>query len=388
MKKDLVKLKSSAKPKKKSVLNKIIDFFINSKYRAYLVGGYIRDITLGTKPFDIDIVVEGDGISAARQLNRKLKGNLTLYPQFGTASIMLKNKRVDLASARLESYPTPGKLPHIYPSSIINDLNRRDFTINAIAMSISKENFGEIYDPFNGLQDIKKGLIRILHKKSFIDDPTRIFRALRYKNRFGFRIEPETEKLMKSAIAKNLINHLSGKRLLNELQLILAEETYRKTLRDISDYGIYKIKNHTLQAMRLMGRERLYFYLSRLKSDRFPLTKEEKKKVADFRRFSEIVSRLSRTSRASKIYQLLSPLNIDVVKVIPLIKPRLRTKVKKFLALRKKKAFISGNDLLKLGFKPGKRFKHLLESLFMEQLDKKLKTRKEAIAYLKKQKKR
>ncbi len=377
------KLKSSVKQKKKSVLNKIIDFFVHSKFRAYLVGGYIRDLTLGKKPVDIDIVVEGDAVRAARQLHKKLKGELTDYPQFGTASILVNNKRIDLASARLESYPGPGKLPHVYPSSIISDLNRRDFTINAIAMSISRENFGEIFDPFNGLEDIKKGLIRILHKKSFVDDPTRIFRALRYKNRFGFRIEPETEKLMKNAIAKNLINRLSGKRILNEIRLIFAEESYRKILNDISDYGIFKIKNQQLQLMKFMYREKIYFYLSQLKTDKFPLTKEEKNKVADFRRLSKTIARLSKTSKPSKIYQLLAPIHIEIIKIIPLIRPQLRPKIKKFLNLKKIKPFITGKDLLKLGFKPGKKFKHILDDIFMHQLDKKFKTKKDAIAYLK-----
>ena len=156
----MTKLRYSAKRKKKSVLRKVIDFFAKSEYHAYLVGGYVRDSTLGRESVDIDVVVEGDGVKVARKLNLKLKGKLKKHDEFGTASIVINNHRVDIASARTEKYPSPAHLPHVYFATIVEDLNRRDFTINAIAMSISRENFGEIFDPFDGMSDIKKKLVR------------------------------------------------------------------------------------------------------------------------------------------------------------------------------------------------------------------------------------
>ena len=381
----MIKLRSSAKNKKRSVLNRTIDFFINSNYRAYLVGGYVRDSTLGRKSIDTDIVVEGDAVKVAKQLNAKLKGSLSKHSEFGTASIVHKTGRIDLASARVEHYPSPAELPHVYPSTIIEDLNRRDFSINAIAMSISRENFGEIFDPFNGLQDIKSGIIRALHKNSFIDDPTRIFRALRYKNRFGFRIEKKTLALMTEAIEKNLIKRLTGQRILNEIRLIFAEDTYQQTLQDISTLNIFKVKKNDIEQLPFLGSERIYYYISKLNTNKFPLTNEEKKITTDLRNIERTVTRLKKASQNSTLYYILSPISAEIVNVILLIHPEMRNKIKMYSQLKKIKPFIRGNDLKTLGFKSSKRFKTLLKKMFDLQLNKKIHSKKEAIALLKNQ---
>lgn len=379
----MAKSKSLAKHQKKSVLNKTINFFVKSNFHAYLVGGYVRDTTLGIKPNDIDTVVEGNAIKAAKALNLKLKGKLCIYKEFGTASIITKAERIDLASARVEKYPSPAKLPHVYPSTIIEDLNRRDFTINAMAMSISKEDFGEIFDPFNGLEDIKKGLIRVLHKNSFNDDPTRIFRALRYKNRFGFKIEKKTKILIKEAIDKKMIKQLTGQRILNEIRLIFTEKKYQETIKDLSDLIIFKIKKKDLELLPLLGPNRIYLYLSKLDTNEFPLKTEERKIMQDLNKAGSIISRLEKTSKNSIIYDILYPISDQVINIIPLIRPELKKKINIYSRLKKIKPFIKGNDLKNLKVKQGRKFKILLKKMLDLQLDKKINSRKDALQYLK-----
>jgi tRNA nucleotidyltransferase/poly(A) polymerase len=372
-----------AKHQKKSVLNKTINFFVKSNFHAYLVGGYVRDTTLGIKPIDIDTVVEGNAIKAAKALNLKLKGKLCIYKEFGTASIITKAERIDLASARVEKYPSPAKLPHVYPSTIIEDLNRRDFTINAMAMSISKEDFGEIFDPFNGLEDIKKGLIRVLHKNSFNDDPTRIFRALRYKNRFGFKFEKKTKILIKEAIDKKMIKQLTGQRILNEIRLIFTEKKYQETIKDLSDLIIFKIKKKDLELLPLLGPNRIYLYLSKLDTNEFPLKTEERKIMQDLNKAGSIISKLEKTSKNSIIYDILYPISNQVINIIPLIRPELKKKINRYSRLKKIKPFIKGNDLKNLKVKQGRKFKILLKKMLDLQLDKKINSRKDALQYLK-----
>ncbi|NOR16823.1 hypothetical protein GQ543_03830 [candidate division WOR-3 bacterium] len=379
----MAKLKSLAKHQKKSVLNKTINFFVKSNFHAYLVGGYVRDTTLGIKPIDIDTVVEGNAIKAAKALNLKLKGKLCIYKEFGTASIITKAERIDLASARVEKYPSPAKLPHVYPSTIIEDLNRRDFTINAMAMSISKEDFGEIFDPFNGLEDIKKGLIRVLHKNSFNDDPTRIFRALRYKNRFGFKFEKKTKILIKEAIDKKMIKQLTGQRILNEIRLIFTEKKYQETIKDLSDLIIFKIKKKDLELLPLLGPNRIYLYLSKLDTNEFPLKTEERKIMQDLNKAGSIISKLEKTSKNSIIYDILYPISNQVINIIPLIRPELKKKINRYSRLKKIKPFIKGNDLKNLKVKQGRKFKILLKKMLDLQLDKKINSRKDALQYLK-----
>jgi tRNA nucleotidyltransferase (CCA-adding enzyme) len=384
----LAKSRSSAKKKKKSVLRKVIDFFVKSEYHAYLVGGYVRDSTLGRESVDIDVVVEGDAVKAARELNTKVKGKMTSHHEFRTASIVIDSYRVDLASARTEKYSSPAHLPHVYPSTIVEDLNRRDFTINAIAMSISNENFGEIFDPFDGMSDIKKKLIRILHRNSFVDDPTRIFRALRYKNRFGFRLEEETETQMRQAIEDGMVQKLSGQRLLNELRQIFNEPSYAAIVRDLFNFAVFALKRSDMKLVPDSSNHAFYFLLSRLPKNSLPLPKESKEIVDDFRNMGKIMLKLGRASKRSAIHSILRLVSRELVEAMALVKPELEQKTKMFRNMIKVKPLITGQDLRKYGIGPDNRYSRILNRLFELQLDSKLKNRKEAIAYLKTLKKR
>jgi len=219
--------------------------------RIYIVGGFIRDLILKIKSIDLDLVVEGNGIEVANYFHNILDGKLTVYKKFFTASLKLKdNFVIDFATARTEEYPKPASMPVVYPATLKKDLFRRDFTINTMAIPVSEYRIQNteysIIDPCGGLNDIKNKLIRVLHKKSFIDDPTRILRAIRYANRFNFRIEKNTEKWMNSAIKKNLLSLVSASRIRDEFIKTLEEEKAKKILLEFKKRNVLKYIDNNL----------------------------------------------------------------------------------------------------------------------------------------------
>ena len=192
-------------------------------FKVFAVGGFVRDLLLGADNLDIDIAVEGDGLRFAKELATRLDGPLITHKQFGTATIE-SIVRVDIATARSESYKVPAAYPNVKFGTIKDDLQRRDFTINAIALSLNKKSFTEIVDFFNGRKDLKRGIIRVLHDQSFIDDPTRIFRAVRFEQRYGFRIEARTEQLLRHAINSGVLHKLKKQRIEREQAIISKEK--------------------------------------------------------------------------------------------------------------------------------------------------------------------
>jgi len=196
-----------------------------SGYRAFLVGGLVRDLILRQKNLDVDIVVEGDAIQFARKLSRRLKGRTRSHRRFKTAVVILSDDlKLDVATARMEYYVSPGADPMVERGSIKLDLYRRDFAINALAVRLNPDTFGQVVDYFGGLRDLKDKTIRILHNMSFVDDPTRIIRAVRFEQKFGFRIGKHTEYLLKGAVRKKYIQTAQGPRLLAEFLAILRGE--------------------------------------------------------------------------------------------------------------------------------------------------------------------
>ncbi|MFQ5443002.1 MAG: CBS domain-containing protein, partial [Nitrospinales bacterium] len=192
---------------------------------VFVVGGFVRDLLLSIQNLDIDIVVEGDGISFARKLAKKLGGRVKSHAKFGTSVIVREDGfKLDVATARMEFYKHPAALPTVEMSSIKSDLFRRDFTFNALAIKLNGKDAFSLMDFFNGQRDLKDKVVRVLHNLSFIEDPSRAFRAVRFEQRFGFRIGRQTEAFIKNAVRKKLIDRLSGHRLLNELVQILKEK--------------------------------------------------------------------------------------------------------------------------------------------------------------------
>src|SRR6185503_9971247 len=205
---------------------------------VYLVGGTVRDILLGERGFDVDIAVEGDAIALAQALADALGGRVRAHEKFGTAVVVYGDgERVDVVTARTEFYDAPAALPAVEHASIREDLFRRDFTINAMAVSLKGDDYGRLVDPFGGRADLDEKRIRVLHNLSFIDDPTRIFRAIRYENRYGFRMDEHTLRLARGTIEMGLVGDLSSARLRDELVALLEEGELEHSILRLADLG-------------------------------------------------------------------------------------------------------------------------------------------------------
>ncbi len=228
----------------------------------YLAGGPVRDALLGRPVRDLDFVLEGDAVGLAQAMAAETGWDLTLHRRFGTAALSHGTSRIDLVTARRESYPDPGALPEVVPGSIADDLARRDFTINTLALPLGspsgtsestdgERTYGEpaeggVLDWHGGLDDLRRGLVRTLHAGSFVDDPTRIFRAVRYEQRFGFALEPDTAVQLRAALAERRMDPVSGDRLRHELERIFAEEHPVPALCRAAELGILAAINPAL----------------------------------------------------------------------------------------------------------------------------------------------
>jgi tRNA nucleotidyltransferase (CCA-adding enzyme) len=190
---------------------------------AYLVGGAVRDLLRGAEPHDLDIAVEGDARSVGRAVAERLGSDAHEYERFGTATVETPATTYNFASTRQESYDEPGALPRVTPAGLAEDLGRRDFSINAIAVGLSGDDLGHLYDPHGGVADMEARVVRVLHDRSFLDDPTRLLRALRYAVRLGFKLDPETERLAREAVAADALSTVSGARIRDELMDLLRE---------------------------------------------------------------------------------------------------------------------------------------------------------------------
>ncbi len=221
---------------------------------VYLVGGFVRDLLLDQPNVDVDIAVEGDGIEFAKRLAAQLKGRVRTHPKFKTAVVLLPPKalgesppalrvgsepfHLDVATTRTEFYDHPAALPRVEHASIRQDLFRRDFTVNAMAISLSGHDFGTVVDFFAGYRDLRGRVVRVLHNLSFIEDPTRIFRAVRYENRYGFRMDEHTHALAKSCVQMHLVGDLSSVRLRHELVALLSEQDVSWSLKRLCELGV------------------------------------------------------------------------------------------------------------------------------------------------------
>ncbi len=240
-------------------LNLIADHAVHKKMSVYIVGGFVRDLIAERPGLDFDIVVEGDAIELAKSLQSKYKGKISTHKRFGTAKWIIKINQdliidcssdlkalistelpesIDFISARTEFYNYPTALPLVERSSIKLDLHRRDFSINTLALRLDGQYFGELYDYWGGLKDLNEGIIRVLHSLSFVDDPTRLIRAIRFEQRFAFQIEPRTLQLLIEAL--DLLKQVSGDRIRHELNLILQEVDPKPALVRLEELKITK----------------------------------------------------------------------------------------------------------------------------------------------------
>ncbi len=233
------KIENIISPKLLSILKEIGNFAFSKKEKIYAVGGFVRDLIMSKESLDVDIAIEGDGIEFAKEFADQKKVKCLTYPEFGTATIKFNGISIDIATTRTEYYEEPGTLPKVERSNLRRDLYRRDFTINAMAMDLTPNNFGVIIDFFGGLEDIKRREIRVLHTLSFIEDPTRILRALRYAGRFEYKLSPNTEILLLKAIKGGYLSSVSPSRIRAELERSIEEERAARVFSLYQDYGIF-----------------------------------------------------------------------------------------------------------------------------------------------------
>lgn len=361
----------------------------------YLVGGVVRDLLLGKPNLDLDLVVEGDAMALAKELAGIKQGKVTTHPQFNTAKLEWDKWSVDLATARSESYAQPGALPTVKPSSIDSDLSRRDFTINAMAIRLSPSGYGELIDIHGGKTDLKRKLIRILHEKSFTDDATRIWRALRYEQRLDFRLERNTLRLLKRDIS--MLDTISGDRIRYELECILLEERPEKVLRRAEELRVLAKLHPSLkgdgwlvkkfeQARRLTSPNPppMELYLALLI---YPLTPDENEQLSQYLRWTKSLAQILHDTlslksklhflaypelRPSSIYRLLHGYSQLAVMANSLTTDSAiaRQHMEVFLhKLRYVKPALTGNDLIQVGIPPGPQIKEILQRLHEARLD-------------------
>ncbi len=222
---------------------------------VYAVGGFVRDLLLGVENLDIDITVEGDGVFFADRFAERYGGRVRSHQKFGTAVLVLPDgRKIDVASTRLEYYESPGALPTVERASLRHDLYRRDFTVNTLALCINSDRFGQLTDHFGSQQDIQEKVVRVLHNLSFVEDPTRVFRAIRFEKRLGFHIAPHTENLIHSAVRMHLLEKLGGERLFSELVQIMREKEPTAAIDRMSSFGLLPFIHPALKLIPSTGR--------------------------------------------------------------------------------------------------------------------------------------
>lgn len=391
-------------------------------FSAYLVGGIVRDILLGYENLDIDIVIEGDGIAFANHLAKELSARVKSHQRFGTAVILLPDGlKLDIATARTEYYKSPAALPTVEISSIKKDLYRRDFTINSLAIRLNPKDYGILVDFFGGQGDLKDKVIRILHNLSFIEDPTRVFRAIRFEQRFNFKIGRHTANLIKTAVKMDLFHKLSGPRLYSELVLLFSEAEPLRALKRMAEFDLLRFIHPRLSLTK--GLEALcegiqeslaWFKLLFLKAkpERWLIYFIGMMDELDKDEASEVCSRLSiperlkgiilkarddssyilyeffkdRTMRPSRIYRLLSPLPLEII--LYMMAKAKDENSKRYISLyltelQKIRIALTGKDLEALGMEPGPLYKEILDRLLDGRLNGKIKSKEEEERFIK-----
>lgn len=370
--------------------------------RLYLVGGVVRDLLLKRGNTDLDMVAEGDAIKLAEKVAIIYKAKVTTHPRFGTATLKWATRSADFVTARAETYPRPGALPKVRPGAIQDDLARRDFTINAMAIELNPRHYGELIDPFGGRQDLAKKLVRVLHEKSFIDDATRIWRAIRYEQRLGFKIEPSTLLLIKRDI--EMLKTISGDRIRHELELVLKEETPEKVMLRADKLGLLAKLHPALKAddwiTETFATAREHFkddtpppelYLALLC---YRLADKEAKQLIEYLRLTKATAQVVRDTLAmidktkelatpglqpSVIYHMLHGYSHTayIANVIGADSETAAEHIELYLnVLRHVNPALSGNDLERLGIPRGPKIKEVLQKLRETRLDGKIDSKK------------
>jgi len=379
---------------------------------VYVVGGFVRDLLLGIENLDIDVTVEGDGILFAETFARSHGCRVKSHHKFGTAVIVFPDGfKIDVASTRLEYYSSPGALPTVERSSLKMDLYRRDFTINTLAIRLNRTDFGVLVDYFAAQQDLQEKVIRVLHNLSFVEDPTRVFRALRFEQRLDFRIAKHTENLIRNAVKMNFLSKLGGKRLLTELVHILKEKEPLRAIERMATLDLIQFIHPELKltpvtrqvledAARIVSWFDLLFLDRRyekwvvyflvlcdsLTADQFletckrlSLSEHYRERLFEMRKRVDLAldtmqRRIVRGPevKRSEIYFWLEGLPVEVL-LYMMAKTRFDG-VRKFISLyftqlQGVRCAIRGEDIKNLGVPPGPKFREILDRVFRARLD-------------------
>ena len=387
---------------------------------AYVVGGFVRDLFLYRSDEDIDIVIEGDGIAFAKEYAKIVGARIHTHEKFGTAVVIFPDGfKIDVASARMEYYKFPAALPVVQMSSIKLDLYRRDFTINTLAIQLNSDKFGLLIDFFSARKDLKEKIVRVLHNLSFVEDPTRVFRAIRFEQRFEFIIGKLTASLMANAISMDFFRELSGKRVFAELQLILKEENPVPAIKRLNDFDLLKVihpsikldtdLSATLKAAKkvlswhdLLFLEESYkkwivYFLVLVRKCKPHITKEicrrfelvpDDEKILCTERFGadRCVFWLERNLPVSDsvLYRKLTGFKTELILFMMAIAKN--KAVKKsishfFTDLRRTRITLKGRDLTKMGLQPGPVYRQVMEAVLDARLDGTLKSKKDEIEF-------
>ena len=385
-------------------------------WEVYAVGGFVRDILLGRPNLDLDLVVEGDGIEYAKLLVKKMGGRVQAHTKFKTAVAILDDgQRVDVATARLEYYEYPAALPTVELSSIKMDLYRRDFTVNALALRINPGHFGQLVDFFGAERDIRNKTIRVLHSLSFVEDPTRILRAIRFERRFSFQIGGQTLRLIKNALNLQLFSKLSGTRIMHELQWIMDEEDPLACFNRMQELGIMEaihplleLKKDRVQVLMELVKVNNWYKLLYLEPPIVPwklyilgmtmgIKREEitqvtqrlhftHKEERDFLQLRDMIGDAlmklmgwrEGKSKLSRLYSILHPIPVEGILFLMARsrKEHIRRNISKYLAgLRYQSIDVSGTDLQELGIEPGPIYAQILDKIMAAKIDGTAETR-------------
>ena len=387
---------------------------------VFAVGGFVRDLLLNKENLDIDVVIEGDGVAFAETFARRNACRVRCHRKFGTAVLIYPDGfKLDVASARMEYYLKPGALPDVEHASVKMDLSRRDFTINTLAISLNRNVFGEMLDYYGGQRDIDDKAIRVLHNLSFVEDPTRVFRAVRFEQRLGFQIGKQTQHLLLSAVRLGLLEKVSGRRIFNELVLIMNEHQPLPDILRLADLDVLRYLHPSLTSKvdysksfdearratdwydllytgRPCERWLCYFLVFTAVLDRTGIKNLcERLQIAP--RYHEILNRQrstalgilkrlegrnhgQRSPKPSSLYRWFQPLATEILlfMMAKTCKEHVRQWLSHYIThLRDVQPILTGHDLEKLEIAPGPVFRTILEDLLFARLDGRVATAEE-----------
>lgn len=384
--------------------------------RTFLVGGIVRDLLLGLPNLDVDIVVEPAAIPFAEHLAKVLGADVKTYPQFNTATLTFPGGMTcDLVTARTEFYANPAAMPNVESSTIKQDLYRRDFTINTMAIALNGKQHGQLLDFFGGRTDLAEGNVRVLFNLSFVEDPTRILRAIRFEQRYGFQIEPETMRFLQTALENDLLHRVAAERLHHEIWAMFAEEHAVRMLLRMDELGVWRdvlpelefsdrlirqlreADDHcqwfsSLGAAQKLDRGLVYLLLIvntlpvaavQTLPQRLALGKRDREQVLAFRRTcSQLATELGAQPENHQVYQLLAGMNPECqVAAAVLHGSQIRQQMALYYSeLVKINPETSGRDLLGLGLQPGPAVGAILKQLRMARLNGQVQNKEEELA--------